>query len=45
MANIKNFGIKGVAADVQLGKSGGSVVYDSSNNKFNLKTTAVHLKM
>ena len=34
MANIKNFGIKGVASDVQYGKSGGFVVYDSSNNKF-----------
>ena len=37
MANIKNFGIKGIAADVQLGKSGGFVVYDSSNNKFQFK--------
>ena len=37
MANIKNFGIKGVAADVQYGKSGGFVVYDSSNNKFQFK--------
>lgn len=37
MANIKNFGIKGVAADVQLGKSGGFVVYDTSNNKFQFK--------
>ena len=37
MANIKNFGIKGVAADVQYGKSGGFVVYDGSNNKFQFK--------
>ena len=37
MANIKNFGIKGVASDVQYGKSGGFVVYDSSNNKFQFK--------
>ncbi len=37
MANIKNFGIKGVAADVQYGKSGGFVVYDASNNKFQFK--------
>ena len=31
MADIKNFGIRGVGADVQFGKSGGRVVYDSGN--------------
>jgi trimeric autotransporter adhesin len=36
MADIKNFGIKGIAADVQLGKSGGRLKYDSSNNRFDL---------
>ena len=44
MANIKNFGIKGVAADVQLGKSGGFVVYDSSNNKFQFKDNGSSLE-
>ena len=34
MANIKNFGIAGVSADVQMGKSGGRVVYDSGNTLF-----------
>ena len=36
MADIKNFGIKGIAADVQMGKSGGRLKYDSSNNRFDL---------
>jgi hypothetical protein len=36
MADIKNFGIKGIASDVQLGKSGGRLRYDSSNNRFDL---------
>ena len=44
MANIKNFGIKGVAADVQLGKSGGFLVYDSSNNKFQFKDNGSSLE-
>jgi len=34
MADIKNFGIKGLSADVQLGKSGGRVKYDSENARF-----------
>ena len=36
MADIKNFGIKGIAADVQLGKAGGRLKYDSANNRFDL---------
>ena len=28
MADVKNFGIRGIGADVQFGKSGGRVVYD-----------------
>ena len=44
MANIKNFGIKGVAADVQYGKSGGFVVYDGSNNKFQFKDSGSALE-
>ena len=34
MADIKNFGIKGLASDVQMGKSGGRLVYDSGNSRF-----------
>ena len=34
MASIKNFGIAGVSSDVQLGKSGGRLVYDSGNTVF-----------
>jgi len=34
MADIKNFGIKGLAADVQMGKSGGRIKYDPANNRF-----------
>ena len=29
MANIKNFGLAGIGSDVQSGKSGGRLVYDS----------------
>jgi hypothetical protein len=36
MADIKNFGIKGIASDVQMGKSGGRLKYDSSNGRFDL---------
>ncbi len=36
MADIKNFGIKGIAADVQMGKSGGRLIYDSGNGRFDL---------
>jgi hypothetical protein len=36
MADIKNFGIKGIASDVQMGKSGGRLKYDASNNRFDL---------
>ena len=36
MADIKNFGIKGIASDVQMGKSGGRLKYDSGNSRFDL---------
>jgi len=36
MADIKNFGIKGIAADVQMGKSGGRLKYNSGNGRFDL---------
>ena len=38
MANIKNFGIRGIGSDVQFGKSGGRVVYDSGNSLFKVTT-------
>lgn len=34
MANIKNFGLSGISSDVQFGKAGGRVVYDSGNSVF-----------
>jgi len=34
MADIKNFGIKGLASDVQMGKSGGRLKYDALNGRF-----------
>ena len=36
MADIKNFGIKGIASDVQMGKSGGRLKYDSGNSRFDV---------
>ena len=39
MANIKNFGIAGVSADVQMGKSGGRLVYDSGNTLYKFTTS------
>ena len=36
MADIKNFGIKGLASDVQMGKSGGRLKYDAGNSRFDL---------
>ncbi len=43
MADIKNFGIRGVGADVQFGKSGGRVVYDSGNSLFKITTDGTTL--
>jgi hypothetical protein len=34
MADIKNYGLKGVGSDVQYGKSGGRLIYDSSSSFF-----------
>jgi hypothetical protein len=44
MANIKNFGIKGVASDIQMGKGGGFVVYDSTNGRFEFKDSGSSLE-
>ena len=38
MADIKNFGIRGIGSDVQFGKGGGRVVYDSGNSLFKVTT-------
>ena len=36
MADIKNFGTCWYSSDVQLGKSGGRLKYDSGNGRFDL---------
>ncbi len=38
MADIKNYGLKGVGNDVQFGKSGGRMIYDSSSSFFKFTT-------
>ena len=43
MADIKNFGIRGIGADVQFGKAGGRVVYDSGNSLFKITTDGTTL--
>ena len=34
MADVKNFGLKGIGDDVQLGKSGGRQKWSSANTRF-----------
>jgi hypothetical protein len=34
MADVKNFGLKGVSADVQLGKAGGRFKWSSANDRY-----------
>ena len=43
MADIKNFGIRGIGSDVQFGKGGGRVVYDSGNSLFKVTTDGTTL--
>ena len=43
MANIKNFGLAGISSDVQFGKSGGRLVYDSSSSFFKFTTDGTTL--
>ena len=38
MANIKNFGLAGIGSDVQFGKGGGRLIYDSSSSFFKFTT-------
>ena len=44
MADIKNFGIKGIAADVQMGKSGGRLKYDSGNGSLSYTKQRFHTR-
>lgn len=39
MANIKQFGIKGIGSTVQFGKSGNKIVYDSGNTALKFTTS------
>ena len=38
MANVKNFGLSGIGSDVQFGKAGGRLIYDSSSAFFKFTT-------
>ena len=38
MANVKNYGLKGVGSDVQFGKAGGRLIYDVSSSFFKFTT-------
>jgi len=38
MANVKNFGLAGIGGDVQFGKSGGRLIYDSASSFFKFTT-------
>jgi hypothetical protein len=38
MANVKNYGLKGVNSDLQFGKAGGRLIYDSASSFFKFTT-------
>ena len=38
MANVKNYGLKGIGSDVQFGKSGGRLIYDTTSSFFKFTT-------
>ena len=38
MANVKNYGLKGVNSDLQFGKAGGRLIYDTSSSFFKFTT-------
>ena len=38
MANVKNYGLKGVNSDLQFGKAGGRLIYDVSSSFFKFTT-------
>ena len=43
MANVKNYGLKGIGSDVQFGKGGGRLVYDTSSSFFKFTTDGTTL--
>ena len=43
MANVKNYGLKGIGNDVQFGKGGGRLVYDQSSSFFKFTTDGTTL--
>ena len=43
MANVKNYGLKGIGNDVQFGKGGGRLVYDTSSSFFKFTTDGTTL--
>ena len=38
MANVKNYGLKGVNSDLQFGKAGGRLIYDTTSSFFKFTT-------
>jgi len=38
MANVKNYGLSGIGSDVQFGKSGGRLIYDTTSSFFKFTT-------
>ena len=43
MANVKNYGLAGIGSDVQFGKGGGRLVYDTSSSFFKFTTDGTTL--
>ena len=43
MANVKNYGLAGIGSDVQFGKSGGRLIYDTSSSFFKFTTDGTTL--
>ena len=43
MANVKNYGLAGIGSDVQFGKSGGRLVYDTTSSFFKFTTDGTTL--
>jgi len=43
MANVKNYGLSGIGSDVQFGKSGGRLIYDTSSSFFKFTTDGTTL--
>ena len=43
MANVKNYGLAGIGSDVQFGKGGGRLVYDTTSSFFKFTTDGTTL--